>query len=118
MNKVYFFIIDDDQGGVYIAAPTHKEAKKIALDTELIQNSHSYNAFIEIRGHICKPRCTEKYGELSVIDLNELGLLWWECNNDEVNDGYCGGEDFEFIDDCHCKCKKCGHRMDIPYAGM
>jgi hypothetical protein len=116
MNKVYFFY-DEEGYGRYVAHKTFKEAKDIALMCPTFDMLD--NPFIDIRGNLVKKVNhkteeeyivkTEKYfGLLDVEELNELGLLWWQCPE-------CGDDDFEIIDggeNYKCACGYCGQ---TPY---
>lgn len=107
-NRVYFAEGDPDYGCVYIAAKTSKEAKNIALGTWVAETV--YNPFIEMR--VCRiwsVKETDYRGELTIEQINELGITWWDCSN-------CYGEDFEILDTHHYKCKKCGAENEIPYV--
>lgn len=107
-NKVYFAQGDEDYGGVYIAAKTSKEAKKIALSTWVAETV--YNPFIEVRVTRCwSVKGTDYEGELDVKQINDVGLAWWCCEE-------CEGEEFEIINGGTYKCKTCGKIFDIPYA--
>lgn len=118
MNKVYFFIADADHGGVYIAAKNFKEAKLIAINHELI-TEYCDDPYIDVRGHICrnrgnnKPVTTDFEGELTMKEIFQLRLAWWECPE-------CGSNDFEVIDKCEeCyRCKDCRYEEAIPYVGI
>lgn len=52
MNKVYRFTDPDQIDSVYVAAPTFKEAKKIALKLPLCQSMDK--PFTQIRGHMVR----------------------------------------------------------------
>lgn len=105
-NKVYYATADEDYGGIYIAAENIKEAKRIALKSEIISD-HLEN-YIDLQIHWRKGINTQYEGELNIEQINELGLTWWECSN-------CQKEEFEILDTFTYKCKKCGNTAEIPY---
>lgn len=106
MNKLYIAEGDPDYGCTYIAAKNGKEAKQIALGTEIAQTL--YNPFIELRVLRKWGIETDYEGELNIEQINELGLAWWDCPN-------CNKEEFEILDKFHYKCKSCGKEFEIPY---
>jgi hypothetical protein len=114
MNKAYFFTEKSgDYGGVYVAAKTWKEARNIAISDKLISD-HVDNPIIEVEGHLCRknkqPIKTEIEGILSMQQICDLGLAWWECEK-------CGYSNFEIIDcDQNFKCKDCGFIDNVPYV--
>ncbi|WP_427340906.1 hypothetical protein [Caloranaerobacter sp. DY30410] len=113
MNKVYFFN-GYDRGGTYVAAKNFKEAKTIALCSSILD--YLENPFVDIRGHLVrdsrtnKPITTEYEGELNIFQLQELGLLWFECYA-------CGSDNIEILKGAdQFKCLECGSIEDIPYV--
>ncbi len=112
MNKVYFFIVDEDYGGVYVAAKNWKEARKYSMQDELI--SEYMEEFIDLRGSIVKPKVfTTLEGVLSIEQTIKLGLAWWDCENDS-----CIGGEIEFVDELNYRCSGCGEINKIPYVNM
>lgn len=106
-NRVYCAEGDPDYGCQYIAARTVKDAKQIAMGSEI--SEHLDNPFIELRVTWCKNVGeTDFEGELDIDQINQLGLTWWDCPE-------CQSEDFEIVDDYNYKCKKCGKVNEIPY---
>lgn len=74
MNKVYFFEVDPDNGGVFIAARNWKEARNIALYTEVIADDVCDFGFTELHGHRVGDVITNLSGELSRKQLDMLGI--------------------------------------------
>jgi len=125
VNKVYFFILDEEYGGTNISAPSWKEARNIFLNHELYTEiegpSWCYDKYIQIKGHMCKKDGKIVYtnkpmGELDIKATCELGLNWWSCENE-----VCGCNDVEILtDDYVCgkaeyRCCSCGEVGIIPY---
>lgn len=107
-NKVYTAEGDPDYGCVYIAAPNGKEARKYAMGTWVAE--HLDNPYIEMRVLRCWSVKETDYetGELSIFQINELGLTWWSCD-------MCDNENFEILDTHTYKCNMCGNEGEIPY---
>lgn len=81
MPKVYFFKTNENADtGVFVGAENWKEARKMAIRSEIFDDYE----FIEIVGNICKQNgkvvTTEKNGELEPDDLMEAGYcgFYWE----------------------------------------
>lgn len=122
MNKVYFFQEKSgDYGGVYVAASSWKAARNIAITDELICD-HVDNPITDVAGHICREAyfgkgkgkrklyLTEFEGILSIQQICDLGLAWWECEE-------CGRSNFEILnDEQNFKCRDCGLEDNVPYV--
>jgi hypothetical protein len=121
INKVYFFSEKSgDYGGVYVAALNWKTARNIAITDPLILD-HADNLITDVEGHIChepyfskgkqrKQYLTEFEGILSIQQICDVGVAWWECEE-------CGGENLEIIDDGQkFKCRDCGFIDNVPYV--
>lgn len=80
MNKVYYFSVDEDNGGVFIAASTFKEAKKLSLSNENINDDINDYGYTKLHGHMIYGVKTKYYGELANEQLDELGIDYepWE----------------------------------------
>jgi hypothetical protein len=121
MNKVYFFVVNEDEGGVYVAAKNWKEARKLSMTDPLI--SENMEEFIDLEGRLVKRGkgiiYTEYEGVLDITQIVELGCAWWSCENIE-----CESDDIEIIEDKSLyeyggyKCKKCGYTAKIPYVNI
>ena len=116
LNKVYHFHPKHTGTGYAIAAKNFKEARKIALSTDLQECCEI--PFIDIRGSIIKkegkPIKTKYKGQLNVKQQGELGMLWFwcpECENVEFEFGDFDGDYYHSM-----KCKKCGHEDSVPYS--
>ncbi len=106
-NKVYCAEGDPDYGCIYIAAPNGKIAKNLALCTWVAETVD--NPFINVRVTRCwSVKETDYDGELDIVQINDVGLSWWDCEN-------CNKEDFEIVDHCHYRCKNCNNIGEIPY---
>ncbi len=106
-NKVYTAESDPDYGCIYIAAKNGKEAKNIALGTDVAD--HLDNPYIELRVLRKWGIETDYEGELDIYQINELGLSWWACSN-------CDKEDFNIISEYEYQCKNCKEIFGIPYV--
>lgn len=124
-NKIYFFHPPNNMTGYNFAAENFKEARRMALDSELAEWCD--NPFVDIRGNIVKRYYkegeyvengyivyTEYEGKLNVKQQAELGILWFECPE-------CGDDDFDFNDYrgddyMYMKCNQCGYEGEVPYA--
>ena len=73
MNKVYYFEVDSDHGGVFIAAKNLHEARNMALHTELISDDIGDYGFLSL-AHQCCGNTTNYEGELSRKQLDEIGV--------------------------------------------
>lgn len=118
-NKVYFCNEEDVDFGYYIAADNEEKAIDIfynsrlfdrSLPKELIetfsQRKHYTSGEWDGTGKVVTTDCE---GILSVKQLGDLGLLWFQC-------AMCGDDDFEFVDGVeNYRCKKCGHTDQVPY---
>lgn len=107
-NRVYSAEGDPDYGCTFIAAPTSRDARHIAMGTFVAE--HLDIPYIEIRILWKRGLETDYEGELDIFQINELGLTWWDCPK-------CGKEDFEIITDREYQCKNCGNIEAIPYVG-
>lgn len=105
MNKIYFFH-DEEGRGVYVGAKTWKEGRLYALLDELFDSMD--NKFIDIRGYTVSKVLTEIEGIISIKQLAELNLLWFECYN-------CDSSNIEIINDFKYKCRECNLEFNIPY---
>lgn len=110
MNKVYFFHNEEGEG-VYVASTSFKDAKKIALGSSVTDMMD--NPFIELRGRIIKGVTTEYEGELSLVQISELDLLWFGCGNCEKDKNISITK--ESVKDLKYVCNDCGYVGDIPY---
>lgn len=116
MNKIYCFTASEDHGWVYVAAKTWKEARNLALWDEAIADH--MESLIDVHGHIIKNHTTEASGILSVQEICDAGLAWWNCDGSipDHPEEWCGSEDFEIYDNNQAwKCRECGHTGSIPY---
>lgn len=113
MNKVYFAQSDDDYGGVYIAAPNIREAKKIARTCEIVtDHMESFLGFeIHVQRRDGKPIMVDlPAGELDTDEIIQAGLAWWSCSK-------CDGNNLKSdnIGDTYT-CLDCGNVDEIPYV--
>ncbi len=110
MSKVYFAEVDEDYGGVYIAGPNIKEAKKIARRHEICDNIDRYT---DLKIRMCrkdgKPVRIDHLGELDIDQILSAGLAWWSCPNCDGNNFKTDGHPCNYI------CRDCGHTEEIPY---
>lgn len=108
-NKVYFFTSRYHDGGFYIAAKTWKEARRHATCHELADDVES---FIDYKGHVLQKGklTTEHHGVLNLNQMQEIGLLWFECSE-------CGSDQLKFPNDEKYVCK-CGHEDEVPYVDL
>ena len=111
MNKIYFAEVDEDYGGVYIAAQNMKEASKMARRHEIICDH--LERFTDMKMHLCggrkAPATIDHEGELSIDQIISAGLAWWGCSG-------CGGENIKANEGAmKYTCLDCGHTDDIPY---
>lgn len=74
MNKVYYFEVDADHGGTFVAAKNWKEARNMALNTEIIADDVCNYGFTELHGHRAGNVMTNLSGELSRKELDMLGI--------------------------------------------
>lgn len=119
MNRIYFAVADDDFGGVYISAPTSREARKIAWCEELINNYADGYTDFEVR--LCRVESGGKKGPKTTnlisgtLDIKEIiseGLAWWSCPQCEKHN-FAVGDINEYY-----QCLDCGHTDLIPYIGL
>jgi len=111
MNKIYFAVADEDEGGVYISAKNIKEAKKLAM-TDSIISEYLIN-YIDL-----KCRWIKRYTDLpsKVMDIEEIiqeKIHWWYCVDCEQDD------DFKYLNENNTdkyKCPYCGNIANVPYV--
>lgn len=84
MNKVYFFSDGCRDYGMFIAAKSWKEARKISLtgDYDMLADV----SFTDIQGELLKdknnkPYFTDLYGELELYQLDEIGIPYMLIEN-------------------------------------
>jgi hypothetical protein len=74
MNKVYYFEVDTDHGGTFVAAKSWKEARNMALKTEVIADDICDFGFTALHGRLAGNVTTPLSGELSGKQLDMLGI--------------------------------------------
>lgn len=85
MNKVYYFQDPGRDGGMFIAAKSWKEARNLSLNGDY--DMLAYITLPEIEGRLLKnsegkPYFTEKYGQLELYELDELGINYTIVDGD------------------------------------
>ncbi len=114
MNKVYFAWVDEDYGGVYIAAPNIKEAKKMARNHEIICDY--LEKYTDLKIQLCRKDGRKSAaveidheGELDIDQIIAVGKAWWSCSK-------CGGGNLKANNGAmDYTCLDCGHTEEIPY---
>jgi hypothetical protein len=119
MNKIYYAVVDEDYGGVYISAKSIKEAKALSLSEDII--SENMESYIDLKCHAVRDRnkkihTTELPSKiLSIQEIIKEKCHWWYCKNEE-----CEQDEYFVYSDTgewgRYKCPKCGMMYDIPYV--
>lgn len=111
MNKIYFVIVSDDWGGVYVSAPNEAIAREIAQTDPLIYE------FLSCEENWDFFRCRYVKGTnlpTKVLNIEEIineDCHWWSCDNEDCrNEG-----PFQYYGSHKYKCLKCGSVFDVPY---
>lgn len=74
INHVYYFEVDADHGGAFVAAKNWKAARNMALKTEVIADDVCDYGFTALHGRLVSDAVTPLTGELSRKDLDALGV--------------------------------------------
>ena len=117
-NKIYFFKVKELCGGVYVAARSWKEARKIARKNEMV--SEYIEEFIDIEGRLerfyGKPVFIDYEGVLSIEQIIDIGIAWWECSECDSRDIQLVKGNDKNVPEDEYKCNECGHIGYVPYV--
>ena len=111
-NKVYSFTNENIDYNLFIAAKTWKAARQFAWDLPDFDDLD--NPITDVSGHLQKSLdgknlyYTDCEGILSITEICNLRLNWFDCDN-------CGSDKLEALNEDNYKCKECGEEGEIPW---
>ena len=114
MNRLYFLVVCDDWGGIYVSAPNEEVARRIGQKDPLIyepldidENKDCFRC-----KYIKDTNLPTKF--LDINDILHEGCHWWCCENNECQ----SKGPFKYVGNERYKCLDCENIFNIPYTGL